>query len=230
MQKSSIWRVIALIVVGVAFLVAWRSLEIPSLSSLRQWSAHAGEWFPLLFWMLYVLVTQFPVPRTLLTISAGVLFGGVWGAVLAITATTASAVVSLLVVRGLLRDWIAPRLTHPAVELVNRHLEQRGWLAVASLRMIAVVPFSIMNYTAALTRVPVLPFAAATFAGSLPGTVGTVFFGDTLTGTANPAVVALTVILALCGIGGLIADAALPTRSDTRASARVSSQGTGVDN
>nr|WP_115684608.1 TVP38/TMEM64 family protein [Corynebacterium senegalense] len=205
-------RAVLLAVAAAGFVAAWLLLDVPPLPVLRSWAEHTGPLFPLFFWLLYVLVTQFPIPRTIMTLSAGVLFGSLWGLAIAITATTASAVLSLLVVRGLLRDWIAPRLTHPAVETVNRRLEQRGWLAVASLRMIAVVPFSIMNYAAALTRVGVLPFALATFAGSLPGTVGTVFLGDTLTGRADPAVIALTVVLGLLGLGGLLLDALLPTR------------------
>ena len=121
-----------------------------------------------------------------------------------------SAVVSLLIVRFLLRDWVAPRLTHPSIETINQRLEARGWLAVASLRMIAFVPFSILNYAAALTRVPVLPFAVGTFVGSLPGTIVTVLFGDTLTGEASPVVVASTIVLCVVGFAGLLADALLP--------------------
>nr|WP_066525877.1 TVP38/TMEM64 family protein [Corynebacterium bouchesdurhonense] len=192
---------------------AWYLLDIPPLSVLREWSEHTGAWFPVVFWLLYVGVTQLPVPRTVLTVSAGILFGPWRGTLIAITATTVSAVVSLCIVRGLLRDFIEPRLTHPAVARVNARLEQRGWLAVASLRMIAAVPFSVMNYASALTRVPVAPFALATFVGSLPGTVVTVFFGDTLTGQASPAVVAAAVALGVVGVAGLALDTALPVRS-----------------
>ena len=139
---------------GALFVAAWMLLDVPPLSTLRTWSDETGAWFPVLFWLLYVLITQFPIPRTLMTVSAGILFGTGRGILIALTATTVSAVVSLLIVRTLLRDWVEPRLTHPAVENINRRLEERGWLAILSLRMIAAVPFSIMNYAAALTRVP----------------------------------------------------------------------------
>lgn len=210
MQKLSARRVALLACLAVAFVAAWVVLEVPPLSVMRQWSEAAGAWFPALFWLLYVVITQFPIPRTIMTVSAGILFGTVAGIAIAITATTVSAVISLLLVRFLFRDFVAPRLTHPAVETINQRLERRGWAAVASLRMVAFIPFSVMNYAAALTRVPVLPFAVATFAGSLPGTVITVLFGDTLTGEANPAVVALTVVLTLVGLGGLLIDARVP--------------------
>lgn len=203
---------IALAVLVAAFVAAWVLLDVPPLSTLREWADTLGPWFPIAFWLLYVLITQFPIPRTLMTVSAGILFGTVRGILIAITATTVSAVISLLIVRALLRDWIAPRLTHPAVERVNQRLEQRGWLAILSLRLIAAVPFSVLNYAAALTRVPVVPFAAATLIGSVPGTVLVTIFGDTLTGQANPVVIAVMAVLAAVGIAGLIIDARLPAR------------------
>lgn len=203
---------IALAALVSVFVAAWVLLDVPPLSTLREWADTLGPWFPVVFWLLYILITQFPIPRTLMTVSAGILFGTVRGILIAITATTVSAVISLLIVRTLLRDWIAPRLTHPAVERVNQRLEQRGWLAILSLRLIAAVPFSVLNYAAALTRVPVVPFAAATLIGSLPGTVLVTIFGDTLTGQANPVVIAVMAVLAAVGIAGLIIDARLPAR------------------
>lgn len=205
-------RITLVVLAALAFFAAWWWLDVPSLATLRAWSDSTGAWFPVVFWLFYVLITQFPIPRTVLTLSAGILFGTGAGIALSLTATTTAAVLSLCIVRGLLRDWIAPKLTHPAVEQINRRLEQRGWLAVASLRMIAGVPFSIMNYAAALTRVRVLPFAIATFIGSAPTTVLGVIFGDTLTGQANPWAIAALVALAILGVGGLLLDAALPTR------------------
>ena len=148
-----------------------------------------------------------------MTVSAGILFGTGRGILIALTATTVSAVISLLIVRTLLRDWVEPRLTHPAVENINRRLEERGWLAIVSLRMIAAVPFSIMNYAAALTRVPVAPFALATLVGSAPGTILVTLFGDTLTGDTDPVFVVIMAVLAVVGIAGLLLDAHLPTRS-----------------
>ena len=196
----------------VVFIAGWVFLDVPPLSTLRTWADTLGPWFPVAFWLLYILITQFPIPRTVMTVSAGILFGSVQGILIAITATTVSAVISLLIVRTLLRDWVETRLTHPAVEQINRRLEERGWLAIFSLRLIAAVPFSVLNYAAALTRVPVLPFAIATFAGSLPGTVLVTIFGDTLTGEANPVVIAVMAVLAVIGLSGLILDARLPAR------------------
>lgn len=79
----------------------------------------AGSWFIVLFWIGYVVLTLFPLPRTLWTVSAGLLFGPATGLLIALTALTASAIIALLVVRGLLGDWMRPRLKHPAVAGIN---------------------------------------------------------------------------------------------------------------
>lgn len=216
MRQRSPLKVFLLVLALAVFVGAWALLDVPPLSTLRSWSESTGPWFPVIFWLLYVLITQFPIPRTIMTVSAGILFGAAQGIMLSLTATTVSAVVSLLVVRLLLRDWVEARLTHPMADTINQRLEERGWLAVLSLRMIAAVPFSVMNYASALTRVRVVPFAVATFLGSAPGTILVTIFGDTLTGEANPVYVGLMVLLAAAGVAGLVLDAKLPTRSALR--------------
>ena len=194
--------------------------DVPPLSTLREWAQGLGGWFPLAYWAAYVLVTQFPVPRTVLTLSAGILFGPAVGIAIALTATVVSAVVSLLVVRHFLGAWMAPRLRHPAVSSITHRLEQRGWLAVGSLRMIAGVPFCVLNYACALSPVAVAPFAVATFVGSAPGSIATVLLGDTLTGHANPAIIAVTVVLALLGVSGLVLEHSLPIKPGSTESGR----------
>lgn len=209
-------RIMILAIALCAFAAAWMLVDVPPLSVLRQWADRTGAWFPAVFWLLYVVVTQFPIPRTVMTVSAGILFGTWWGLAIALSATTVAAVVSLVVVRYLLRDVVEPRLTHPAVASINARLEERGWLAILSLRLIAVVPFSILNYAAALTRVHVVPFAVATLVGSVPNTAVVAVFGDALAGRPNPLVLVIMGVIAAVGIAGLLLDAAVPTRGRTK--------------
>jgi putative membrane protein len=195
--------------VGVVFII-----DVPSIHLLRSWSVAAGPWFAVVFFVLYVLITQLPLPRTIMTFSSGLLFGPVVGIVIALGATTVSAALSLLIVRFLLGDWMRPRLTHPAVSGINERLRTRGWLAIMSLRMIAAVPFSVLNYAAALSAVPVGAFTMATLLGSAPGTMATVLLGDAATGTRNPAILLVSLMLFVFGMSGLAVDSRLPTRRD----------------
>lgn len=204
---------IGVFALGVAFILITILVDVPSVETLRVWADDAGSAFVILFAFLYIGITQFPIPRTLLTLSAGILFGPIKGIIIALTCTTISAVISLLIVRKLLGEWMAPRLTHPAVSGINQRLRQRGWLAVASLRMIAGVPFSIMNYVAALTAVPPLGFTLATLVGSAPGTIVVVILGDSILRGADVKILLFSASLAVLGVLGLLIDARMPVKT-----------------
>ncbi|MFE3799457.1 TVP38/TMEM64 family protein [Nocardia tengchongensis] len=160
-----------------------------------------------MFFAVHTLVCVAPFPRTIFTLSAGVLFGSAEGLTLAVTATTLSAVLALWLVRALDHERVRARLTHPTVQAVDARLERRGWLAIGSLRLIAFAPFSIVNYCAALSSIRFTPYLAATFLGIIPGTVGTVLLGDALTNRTSPAQVILTVACLAVGVIGLMVDA-----------------------
>ena len=128
------------ILVAVALLV-----PLPSAVQLRDWSTSVGPWFPLAFLAAHIVVTVLPFPRTAFTLAAGLLFGPVLGITLAVTASTVSAMIALLLVRA--AGWQLSRLVrHQAVDKLDTRLRDRGWFAVMSLRLIPVVPFAPLNY------------------------------------------------------------------------------------
>jgi uncharacterized membrane protein YdjX (TVP38/TMEM64 family) len=184
-------------VVAVVLLV-----PLPTAVQLRDWAISVGPWFPLAFLGAQVVVTVLPFPRTAFTLAAGLLFGPALGVAIAVTASTVSALLALLAVRGL--GWQLNNLvSHPAVAAVDTRLCERGWPAVLSLRLIPMVPFSVLNYAAGASSVQVLPYLLATVAGLLPGTTAVVILGDALTGNVSPLLALVSLCTAAVGIGGL---------------------------
>jgi uncharacterized membrane protein YdjX (TVP38/TMEM64 family) len=173
---------------------------------VRDWSDAAGVLSPLLFLVIHILVTITPFPRVVFTLSAGLLFGPILGIALAVTAATISAGLAFILVRALGRDRIAARLTHPKVRAIDRRLEHRGWLAVGSMRLIASIPFAIVNYCAALSSVRLVPYLLATAVGILPSTIGTAILGDSLTGP-DPTLLIFSITCYAAGVILLIIDA-----------------------
>ncbi|AQA25224.1 hypothetical protein BTZ20_2820 [Rhodococcus sp. MTM3W5.2] len=161
-------KLIAGLLVAAALLVAALILPHPSIEQVREWARSVGPAFPLVFFAVHALVTVAPVPRTVFTLSAGVLFGAATGILIAVAATTVSAVLALLLVRAVGRDAFASRMTHPAIQAIDDRLARRGWLAVGSLRLIAAVPFSVINYCSGVSSVRLLPYMLATLAGCCP--------------------------------------------------------------
>lgn len=184
-------------VVAVVLLV-----PLPTALQLRDWATAVGPWFPLAFLAAHVVVTVLPFPRTAFTLAAGLLFGPVLGVAIAVTASTVSALLALLLVRGL--GWQLSKLvSHPALDAVDARLRARGWAAVLSLRLIPVVPFSVLNYAAGASSVRVLPYLLATVAGLLPGTAAVVVLGDALTGNVSPMLAVVSLCTAALGVAGL---------------------------
>ena len=134
--------------VGVVILVALVLLvPLPTALQLRDWARSVGPWFPMAFLATHIVATVFPFPRTAFTLAAGLLFGSGWGALIAVAASTVSAVLALLLIRA--GGWqLSNLVSHPAVDAVDARLRQRGWLAVLSLRLIPMVPFAVINYAA----------------------------------------------------------------------------------
>ena len=196
--RMVITAIAAIAVVAVVLLV-----PLPTAVQLRDWASAAGPWLPLAFLGAHVVVTVLPFPRTAFTLSAGLLFGPVLGVAIAVTASTISALIALLLVRAF--GWQLSRLvSHPGLDSLNTRLRERGWPAVLSLRLIPAVPFSVLNYAVGASAVRVTPYLLATFAGLLPGTTAVVILGDALTGDVSPLLVLVSLCTAALGIAGLV--------------------------
>ncbi|MCP2277829.1 TVP38/TMEM64 family protein [Nocardia amikacinitolerans] len=200
-------RILAFLVgVGALFFAALL-VPLPGPTQIQQWADSVGPWFPLLFFGVYSILAVAPLPRTVLTVSCGVLFGALLGTAVALSATVVAAGMALVLVRTLDRNRVASRLTHPAVRAIDDRLERRGWLAVGSLRLISFAPFSVVNYCCGLSSIRFWPYLAATFVGSAPGTIATVVLADALTGGSHPAMLVVSGVCLAIGLLGLVVDA-----------------------
>jgi uncharacterized membrane protein YdjX (TVP38/TMEM64 family) len=191
-------------VVGITVLVAFATwLPLPSPVQMRDWAESVGPWFPLAFLGAHIVATIVPVPRTAFTLAAGVLFGPALGVAIAVVASTASAVIAMLLVR--VAGWRLNRLVrHRSIDTVDERLRQRGWLAILSLRLIPAVPFSVINYAAGASTVRVLPYTLATLAGLLPGTAAVVVLGDALAGHPSLLLFLVSTCTGALGLAGLV--------------------------
>jgi uncharacterized membrane protein YdjX (TVP38/TMEM64 family) len=200
--------VVAAVGLVVAALVAVLLARTTDLAAVQQAVRSAGLWAPAVFVLLQVAVTVAPVPRTVFTVAAGILFGSSTGLLLAVTATTATAVLAFWLVRVATRRFVERHAGWAAVAWVRERLERRGLLAVVSLRLIPVMPFSVMNYASGLSGVRFAPYLFGTVLGVLPGTVAVVVLGEAAVGgTPPPALLAVSVAGGLLGLAGAVAAA-----------------------
>jgi uncharacterized membrane protein YdjX (TVP38/TMEM64 family) len=195
--------VAASVAVLVAAVVAVCALRWGGVAGVRAEVAAAGAWAPLLFVALQALVTITPLPRTMFTVAAGVLFGAAWGLVLTITGTALAALAAYGLVRWVGGPLVARHEHRRVFAWVRARLDRSGLLAMVSLRLLPMVPFSVLNYAAAVARVRLVPYLLGTVLGVLPGTVAVVVLGDAVTsGEFNPALFAVSFAGAALGLAG----------------------------
>lgn len=194
MRRIVLTGAVMAVLVAMALLV-----PLPTAVQMRDWATSVGPWLPLAFLAAHLVVTVLPFPRTAFTLAAGLLFGPVLGVTLAAVASTASAVIALVLVRG--AGWQLSRLVrHQSIETLDARLRDRGWIAVISLRLIPAVPFAPLNYAVGASAMRVLPYTLATLAGVLPGTVAVVVLGDALTGDVSPLLFLVSVCTGIVGV------------------------------
>ncbi|MGQ0572899.1 MAG: TVP38/TMEM64 family protein [Pseudonocardia sp.] len=205
------WIGSALLVAGVAAgaLLAWGSPDPrPVLAAIRA----AGIWAPALFVFLQVVLTVGPVPRTVFTVAAGVLFGSAVGAAVAVLATVGAAALAFWLVRAGTARLVARHADRRAVRWTRERLERRGLLAVLSLRLLPMVPFPVLNYASGASGMRFGPYLLGTALGVLPGTLAVVVLSDAAVGGApDPRLLAVSVVCGVVGAAGVLAAARRPT-------------------
>ena len=131
---------------------------------------------PAVFLIAQIAASLLFIPRTMLGLVAGLIFGLWMGLVWASLGCVLGAVVGFLLARyvnsGLIDLENMPRLGP-----ILLRAESGGWRAVTMLRLIPLVPHTLVNYALGLTRLSLSDYALGSFLGQLPLTIAYVSFG-----------------------------------------------------
>ncbi len=144
---------------------------------LRRW----GELSPLSAAVLaavFVAGGLVPVPRTFLTLAAGVVYG-----MAAIPVIIPAAALGCLIAFYLARYFFAEPLWRtvrrkPRFLAIMNAVEAEGWRIVALCRLASPIPSTIQNALFGLTRIAVWPYLWATFVFTIPQIILYVYLGS----------------------------------------------------
>jgi uncharacterized membrane protein YdjX (TVP38/TMEM64 family) len=164
---------------ALALFAAARLLPVDQwLGDFQRWVGGIGVWGGVLYAIVYVVSALLFVPGSLLTVGAGLVFGLVWGTIIASLASTTTAALAFLSARHLARQRVEEMARrNQKFEAIDRAIAEKGWKVVALLRLSPVVPFSVSNYLYGLTPVRFVPYVATSWAAMLPGTILYVWLG-----------------------------------------------------
>ncbi|MDA8251811.1 MAG: TVP38/TMEM64 family protein [Rhodospirillales bacterium] len=169
-------RLVLLLLLAAAaiWLAAHRAALQPT--ALADRLAGFGLWAPALFVLVYAMGAVLLFPAALLSIAGGAVFGPVWGAVLDLVGATLGAAAAFLVARYLAADWVRRRIDGRLGRLVAG-VEADGWRFVATVRLVPIVPYALLNYALGLTRIGFWPYIAASALSTIPGSVAYTWLG-----------------------------------------------------
>ncbi|MFI6873272.1 TVP38/TMEM64 family protein [Streptomyces sp. NPDC050400] len=157
-----------------------------------------------LFAVAYGLCTVAFVPRPLLNLAAGALFGSQLGLLGAIGGTVVGAGVSFGLGRLLGQDALRPLLRGRWLKAADGQLSRHGFRSMLAARLFPGVPFWAANYCAAVSRMGWLPFLLATALGSIPNTAAYVVAGARASTPTSPAFLIAMGFIAVTGLAGVL--------------------------
>jgi uncharacterized membrane protein YdjX (TVP38/TMEM64 family) len=186
----------------------------PSVSEVRSWVESGGPGAPVVFVLLYVVLTVLFFPGAVLTGAGGALFGVAAGTGLSVVGGTAGATTAFLIGRRLGRGTVE-RAAGRRVRALDAWLGRRGLTTVLYLRLFPVVPFNVLNYASGATAISARDYVLGTAVGIIPGAFAYAALGGSLEDPWSPEFLgAVGLALALAVMG------ALEARRRRRAEAR----------
>ncbi|MFC8411712.1 TVP38/TMEM64 family protein [Arthrobacter sp. NPDC057259] len=168
-------RLMVLVLFVAAAAVAALLFPVPTVEEVR-WYFTGTSWGPAVFILGYAALTLTPVPKSVLTIGAGVVFGFVGGVGLVVAAALLGASAAFWLGRWLGREAVE-NYTGARAGKLDEVLGRRGFVAVVGVRLVPVLPFTAINYLAGATSVGWWHYLLGTALGILPGTVSYVTLG-----------------------------------------------------
>ena len=141
------------------------------------WVDQLGFWGPLVFMAGYAIATVAFVPGSLLTLSAGAIFGLGEGILWVFLAASAGATAAFLVSRYVARRAVENKLAGSSrFAAIDAAVGREGLKIVVLLRLSPMVPFNTLNYALGLTNVRLRDYMLGCL-GMLPGTLLYVYYG-----------------------------------------------------
>lgn len=204
--NSARWAVVRLILLALfvaAAVVVGLLLPPLDVDAVREGFSSSGWGGAALFAIVYAAATLTPVPKGLLNVAAGVVWGFASGVVIVYVGAILGAGAAFWIARGLGREAVT-RLIGRRAASIDDLLARRGFLAILGLRLVPIVPFTALNYASGLTGVRFRDYAVATVLGIIPGTAAYVALGA-FGVEAGPAFwIALAVLGTLSLVGAIV--------------------------
>jgi uncharacterized membrane protein YdjX (TVP38/TMEM64 family) len=176
--------------------------NIPSSGEARDFADELGPMAAVLFVPLFV-IANFAIAWVILAGAAGLLFGTAAGTPLALAGVTAAALTQMAIAR-----WLAGshrgRLLPERTKRVENFLTENGFVAVMESRIVPLLPYGVVNYSAGLTHLSYRDMALGTAIGAAPKVFAYTALGGSLDDLTSPEAIIAVALLAILALAGAL--------------------------
>jgi len=190
------------LVLATLFAIAAATGSIPGTGDLRDWGDGLGLLGVLAAVPLFVvlnLVIAWPV----LAGAVGLLFGTWVGTPLALLGVTGAALAQMAIARHLAGDQVG-RLLPARAAGIEAFLARNGSVAVMESRVLPLVPYGLVSYSAGLTRLRFRDMGLGTLVGAAPKVFAYVALGGSISDLAAPEAKLAVALLVALGVAGAL--------------------------
>ena len=210
-QKRRIWIGGAVLLVLFAAAAAWKwtpLADVIDIDRLSGWAASLRENPARHLYVLgaYVIGSLLLVPITAIILVTAIIFGPILGSVYSIVGCLAGAVATYAIGRLLGQDFVR-RIAGTKWRRLEKKIEQTGIVAVATLRLLPVAPFTVVNVVSGAFKVPLRDYILGSLLGLVPGILITNLFARQFASAIrNPGIGTVLILLTLITItvGGTV--------------------------
>jgi phospholipase D1/2 len=172
-RRRRIWLAVAILVLLFGIASAWQWSPLADQIDIRRVSAWAvslrrNPARPLIILAAYLVGSLVMVPITVLIAATALVFGPMLGLAYSLAGCLLGAAVTYAVGYLLGRDFVR-QIAGPKWKRVEQKIAQSGIIAVATLRLLPVAPFTVVNIVSGAFHVPIVDYFVGSLLGLLPG-------------------------------------------------------------
>lgn len=155
----------------------------------------------IIYTLVYILVITFALPGVaVMTFTGGVLFPLKYAFIIVVIASTIGAIINFITSRYFLQEFLK-KVFSQTIEKINYKIETGGFKNLLILRTIPIFPYSIVNFSLAVSDLSMLKFIVVTILGKIPGSLIIIYAGtnmaevDNIRDLASPQMIFAIILL-----------------------------------
>ena len=169
--------------------------------TIRHYIEGFGSWAIVVYVVAYTINTMTMLPPiAFLSLSAGALFGPIWGTVALALGSFCGTTATFIVARFFGGPLVDKFASGKAAEF-NEKLSRRGFVVLLPMRLIGFPPYEFVNYASGLSKISYKDYISATMLGMSPAIIIQVLLADRLANFSWTDPILYVVVIMFIGMG-----------------------------